>query len=520
MSGTSSPKLPKSASVADVSSAEKSHIARNLYSAEDLVLITESLKSSDRFDESVSYPCRMVTRLSSDPLHAIKTDHEDKIQSENDENLRFAYTGALKTQYFYLGFSSGASLQMFAVSVILMLASHSHNSGPIAELSQQYYSVFRCIFFVSFFFSLYGANLFIWMRAKVDYTTVLGVSYAHTYQYVLRGSAFVAYIVFSCFMLYTITLLGGLEMIHGEQLKHVWPMLAFVLPLLLFFCPYDNITHVCFGVRRHGFSQRWYLLGEIAAVLAAPFTKTTFLRSFIADILCSMPKIFTDLQYAVCIYATGTWRDQQDGAARGHLSYGTCGSGSPTYFRLQIVLAFLPPALRLLQICRAYVDTRQRKHIFNAIKFSCSLLVTGLATVRSLSGSSGGDIDKAWLMCSVLTTLYSWYWDVVMDWGLGNTRCAHFLLRDCLLYAPHCYYWAICLDGIMRLGWAVYISPGQVYVRQHVILLLGCVELVRRFMWAIFRVEWEHICRSSAAVSLQNAIAPITSHNQKSLKQD
>ena len=37
------------------------------------------------------------------------------------------------------------------------------------------------------------------------------------------------------------------------------------------------------------------------------YCQVTFLRSFIADIFCSMPRIFTDLQYTICIYATGTF---------------------------------------------------------------------------------------------------------------------------------------------------------------------------------------------------------------------
>ena len=45
----------------------------------------------------------------------------------------------------------------------------------------------------------------------------------------------------------------------------------------------------------------------------------------------------------------------------------------------------------------------------------------------------------------------------------------------------------------MRLGWAILISPEQTYVQQHIILLLGCIEIMRRSMWAIFRVEWEWI---------------------------
>ena len=38
----------------------------------------------------------------------------------------------------------------------------------------------------------------------------------------------------------------------------------------------------------------------------------------------------------------------------------------------------------------------------------------------------------------------------------------------------------------------VYISPGQQVVQQHWILLLGCIELLRRAQWAAFRLEWQH----------------------------
>lgn len=444
--------------------------------------------------------------------HVGNSNSLSQLDEDTDLTFRAAYINAIKAQFFYLGLSSGASLQMFAVSVILMVASYSHDSGPIAELSHQYYAVFRCVFFISFFFSLYGANLFIWRRAKIDYAAVLGVSYAHTYQYVLRGSTSVAYIVFSCFMLYVLTLTGGLEAIHGERLKHLWPMLAVVLPLLIFLCPIDELTYMCYGVKRLGFSQRFNLFGQVLAVLCTPFSESTFLRSFIADIFCSMPKIFTDLQYTVCIYATGLWAASPTVSQEldiGHLhAYGTCGAGSRYYFGLQLLLAFLPYYLRLMQAFRAFVDTRQRKHLFNMLKYFASLVVTSLATARSLSKrgdpAQGAMLEFAWLVSGTLATLYSWYWDVFMDWGLGNWKCANLFLRDQLYFPPVHYYWAILLDGVMRLGWIIYISPGQVFVQQHVILLLGCVELVRRFMWAIFRVEWEHICRHTSSHSLKD----------------
>ena len=37
----------------------------------------------------------------------------------------------------------------------------------------------------------------------------------------------------------------------------------------------------------------------------------------------------------------------------------------------------------------------------------------------------------------------------------------------------------------------MYVSPDQDVVEQHVILLLGVVELLRRFQWVLLRVEWQ-----------------------------
>lgn len=86
-----------------------------------------------------------------------------------------------------------------------------------------------------------------------------------------------------------------------------------------------------------------------------------------------------------------------------------------------------------------------------------------------------------------------------MDWGLGNFKCEFPLLRksDTLTFPPYVYYSAILINGIFRLGWAIYISPGNMVLQQHFILLLGCVELLRRFIWSIFRVEWESVVMHS-----------------------
>jgi hypothetical protein len=75
-------------------------------------------------------------RLGIDLNHTYPYQHDISHQSHMlpSSAFRTAYIDAIKTQFFYLGLSSGASLQMFCVSVILMFVSYSHDAGPINEL--------------------------------------------------------------------------------------------------------------------------------------------------------------------------------------------------------------------------------------------------------------------------------------------------------------------------------------------------------------------------------------------------
>jgi hypothetical protein len=77
--------------------------------------------------------------------------------------------------------------------------------------------------------------------------------------------------------------------------------------------------------------------------------------------------------------------------------------------------------------------------------------------------------------------------------GLGDRKSTHFLLRDTLHFLPSTYYAAIVANFFMRLGWALVVSPEQPFMRQHYLLLLGAVEITRRSLWGVLRVEWECI---------------------------
>jgi hypothetical protein len=402
-------------------------------------------------------------------------------------------TDHLKMEYFSLGITSGASLQMLMVTFVLLFLSSYHNSGPLNQLSKEYYPLFRMIFFILWFWILYGVNLFIWKRFGLagPFYRIYGLNpEIHTYQHILRSTASVAYIVFMCFVIYTLILSGllGKDTMYTHW-KHAFPAMALFLPLILFFIPSDSVTHLCFGMDEEGeaVQQRYGLIKEFGLVLAGPLVASSPLRSLIADILCSMPKVFIDLSYTICVYSSTNLHDGAEQCVQGTLA----NSSSVRYWYLTLLMSLIPYIIRTLQALREYHDKGGGMKLWNAFKYVCSVCVTLLNTVKvnTPPGPVKDEMTVAWFAVAAFTTAFSYYWDVKVGWGLLEPNSKNFLLRDDLTYPKSWYYSALVANFLMRLAWAFNISPGQPYVAQNVILLFGCLELVRRFLWLTFKVE-------------------------------
>lgn len=417
---------------------------------------------------------------------------QDKALFRKDRYEIDSLTDMIKMEYFSLGFTAGAALQMLVVTFLLMFIASYHDVGPLNELSKEYYPLFRMIFFILWFWILYGVNVFIWKRYGLAgaYYRIYGLNpESHTYQFILRSAASIAYIVFTCFVSYTLILSGLLGDSSGN-LKHVFPALSLVIPFTLYFTTSNRLTRFCFGTEDDHASQRYGLIKEFGYVLAAPFVTCTPLRSLIGDILCSMPKVFLDLSYSICLYSDFT--DLESGA-RQCVQGPLAATSSERYWYLTLMMSMIPYIIRTLQTLRTYVDKGGSTNLWNALKYTLSVVVTLLNTVKVNSplGSTQKDqMTMAWAVVAAGTTAFSYWWDVKMGWGLLNTDSKNFLLRDELTYPKSWYYTAMFANLLMRLVWAFNISPGQPYVAQNVILLFGCLELVRRFVWLAFRVEW------------------------------
>ena len=428
------------------------------------------------------------------------------LDSMGTDALQEVSVDALKWRFFEMGIRVGVALQMLFMCLLLILSANE----AIDELSQLYYPLFRGVFLLSLFGVLFALMLFAWKRTGIDYGMIFDVSPHRTnYHATVRAASTLMSLNFVAFVAYWLTLT-----VHLTRMKDLWPLAAFAGTILLLCSPFDWMPEW------KDAAQRAALARTIGRALCAPFSKPSFAASFVADVFTSMPKCFIDLLFATCIYASGEaftvglWYHSNHTFENELV---TCTPGYPVYKVANGLLTVAPFCIRFLQCTRQIYDARHdgegwRQPLANALKYSSSLLVQFI----SLFGGRNNELTyHVWLIASILSTVFAFSWDVLIDWGLGPQPLrrtvrhiltpsapeggeytgASYWLRVVRVFPDSWYVAGIVADFVARLGWAVYISPGQQVVANHMTLLLGTVELIRRAIWALFRLEWEQILR-------------------------
>jgi xenotropic and polytropic retrovirus receptor 1 len=107
------------------------------------------------------------------------------------------------------------------------------------------------------------------------------------------------------------------------------------------------------------------------------------------------------------------------------------------------------------------------------------------------------------------------FWDIFYDWSLGNPRAKHPLLRDVLAFPhPWTYYLAILLNTILRFNWifyAIYQTEIQTFSKMNFGIAVS--EVVRRSIWATFRIDNEHCANITQSRAYNDVILPYISHD-------
>lgn len=132
-------------------------------------------------------------------------------------------------------------------------------------------------------------------------------------------------------------------------------------------------------------------------------------------------------------------------------------------------------------------------HLLNTFKYCSSLLVILVGAFPQIMGDARPDKSSLFLLCAVFNSLYSFLWDVIMDWGLGQPSLSRkrLFLRHQLLYKPRgVYYLIIVIDFALRILWVTkwwdWLHDGIEFK-----LISQVAEAIRRIIWNFIRVEWQ-----------------------------
>ena len=94
---------------------------------------------------------------------------------------------------------------------------------------------------------------------------------------------------------------------------------------------------------------------------------------------------------------------------------------------------------------------------FNTLKYAATLCTAVFAFEYKLGADK---IQAAWLLFAVISSFYTFIWDLKMDWDLLQKNKINPLLREKLVFGSSRIYYLILVGNfIMRLIWIITISP-------------------------------------------------------------
>ncbi|QCE12249.1 myo-inositol-1 [Vigna unguiculata] len=332
---------------------------------------------------------------------------------------------------------------------------------------------------------LWGVNLWVFLQSTVSYTKVFDLDQNHlTHKETWKCSTWMTIIVPTSMTAYLYLYSHGEVSLAASQ-----PVLLYILVAVILIFPFDIFY----------LSSRYFFLRTLFRI-ALPLQPITFPDFFVADILTSMAKVFSDLERSVCRMvnrqvATIAWLEADS----------VCGSHS-----VAIPMCLVLPYLwRLLQCLRQYRDTKEKNCLFNALKYSTSVPVIFLSALKYhvLHEKWETLYRPLWLLSSVINSLYSFYWDITRDWDLsGFSRIFKFnkssVVSNMFYGRQWIYFWVIGSNFVLRCSWTYKLSA---HLRHNylTVFAITLLEMLRRFQWIFFRVEneWNKITRSGVQLT-------------------
>ncbi|KAF9137892.1 hypothetical protein BGX30_009797, partial [Mortierella sp. GBA39] len=387
-----------------------------------------------------------------------------------------------------VGVYIGVAQPLFILGLKSALSEDTENEIPFwSSLLLVYAGLFLTVLFAC----LFGINMYVWDKARINYKFIFEVRNtkpsleAGTKANLeagtkanLEAGKLPAGIILPTFFMMALCIALYLDFVVGlispSMLRTYYPLILIGLILVVLFWP----------LRMFRFGARKWFLQSIWRIVASGYYKVEFRDFFIADEMNSLVYSIEQFEFTICAY-TQQWNDLASTCATSHLWITPFVTALPAWFRF-------------LQCLRRYRDTLEWfPHLLNAGKYTCSLLQ--ILVYFSFRHYGGNSLKAGYIVISLITSTYTFAWDIHMDWGLfqfgkhGGAAFGNPFLRPELVYSRKwVYYLAIVLDFFGRFSWILRFVAVNVNVMV-LSFILALVEVLRRWMWNFFRLENEHL---------------------------
>ncbi|CAH2985020.1 unnamed protein product [Chilo suppressalis] len=453
---------------------------------------------AEHVETSHFYTNKDIDRLISDTEATVTNELEGGDRQKAMKKLRVPPLGEQQSPWttFKVGLFSGS----FIVLLITVVLSALFHEGA-TENFKIAFRLYRGPFLLVEFIFLIGINVYGWRSSGVNHVLIFELDPRnHLSEQHLMELAAIFGVVWA---------LSILSFIYSASLSippFVNPLALVVIMLAFLMNPLKVFRH----------EARFWFLRICGRILAAPFMPVLFADFWLADQWNSFASAFLDFHYLVAFYvAGGDWFNVKD-------SFETT-----RWFLVSRALVNIVPAwARFWQCLRRYRDTREAfPHLVNAGKYSTTFFVVLFATLRVTYSDqyAGNRYDNpflyAWFGCQLISSLYTYTWDVKMDWGLFSCgpNAENKFLREEIVYSPGFYYFAIVEDFVLRFIWIVsfLLTENGLIGVETMVSILSPLEVFRRFIWNFFRLENEHLnnCGKFRAVR-DISVAPLDSSDQ------
>ena len=165
----------------------------------------------------------------------------------------------------------------------------------------------------------------------------------------------------------------------------------------------------------------------------------------------------------------------------------------------------------MLRIIQQIKQGNKSKYFGTSLPYAtikCSLgILTILMSIASFYTQDNAALG-VWVTVALITTLYTYHFDLKHDWGLlaqgshgfwGDDREERvpFLLNSRISFQPFVYYLIFFFNLFLRLAWTFTISTGVVEfldIEKYVFtLIISFLEIIRRGVWNVIKIEREYL---------------------------